>query len=43
MNEKLISGYMAFTTEEEFGAAVTADAPATAGTLISPYTFFLHC
>lgn len=41
MNEKLMSGYLAFTTEEEFGAAATAEAPAT----ITPttITIFFRC
>jgi hypothetical protein len=43
MNEKLFSSYLAYTTEEEFGTAATAEAPATAGTLISPWTMMLGC
>jgi hypothetical protein len=43
MNEKLMSGYLAFTTNEEYGAAAAGDAPGTAGTLISPWTMMFGC
>lgn len=29
MNEKLIEGYLAYTTEEEYGTTAVGDAPAT--------------
>lgn len=29
MNEKLIQGYLAYTTSDEYGAAAAGDAPAT--------------
>lgn len=35
MNEKLIAGYMAYTTAEEFGVAAISDAPATTPLTIS--------
>lgn len=43
MNEKLISSYLAYTTSEEFGTSAAGEAPATAGTLVSPFTMFMAC
>lgn len=33
MNEKLISGYTAYTSADEYGASAVGDAPATPPTL----------
>ena len=39
MNEKLISGYAAFTTADEYGAAATGDTPATVPVIVTAVIF----
>ena len=52
MNEKLIAGYAAYTTADEFGAAASGDAPATTPVfgvslaslgLSVNFTWYAHC
>ena len=48
MNEKLISGYAAYTTADEYGTDAVGDAPATTplvlfSALVAGGTIYGHC